>query len=457
MHAQIVIGGRRLAVATALVCAVVLYVGWTATGEGHHPHNARSAVPRLCIEPSGAEVCPGAPAPHRSGARVRSATDSMARPLDAFALELLRHLGGRGNLVTSPYSVAMSLGMVGAGAAHRTVRQIEKVLHAASLTQMTGGLESLRARLSQEQSVAGKEDPRDAAQLTTADGSWVQTGFAVKPAFQDTIATVFDAPLQSENFEAGPQSAVNDINGWVAGKTKGIVQNVLAPDAIDRSTRMVIASAIYLDAHWALPFDPKNTQTGAFVTTSGKRRAVAFMRQNSTFRYASGPSYRAVDLPYLASDLSMLIVMPDREALPDFQAHFGVRQLNRVVYKLSKSSIELGMPRFRLDCGIQLNTALSSMGMPDAFHPLMADFSGIAGKPGALYLSLVEHAADLQVGEQGTVATAATVEVIKAISAPIVRHRATFTLNHPFLYFIRDDGTGTILFAGRLVDPGQSC
>jgi serpin B len=432
---QITLSGWLTVVVLVLASIALLWATGTSAADDHRSSNLGSG----------------------GGGRVNTAAaGSIGQSLDAFSFQLLRRVGGGENLVVSPYSVATTLGMVGAGAAHETARQIERVLHTSSLLQMDGELASLRAQLGQEQSQAGESDPADAAQLAMSSGAWVQSQLAVRPAFDSTLVDDFAAPLQMENFAADPELATSDINGWVANNTGQRLQNILAPGAISTDTRLVVASTIYLAAHWRLPFDPKLTRPESFVTAGGRHAPTEFMRQSgpaSRFPYASGPDYRAIDLPYRGSDLSMLVVMPDRNGLASFQRHFNASKLNQVIGGLRERTVDLGMPRFHLNFREGLNAVLAAMGMPNAFHPGVADFSGIAGDPGSLYLSLLMHAADLEVDEQGTIASAASVGIVDTISAPLALRAVRLTLNHPFLYFIRDDATGTILFAGRLADP----
>jgi serpin B len=166
-----------------------------------------------------------------------------------------------------------------------------------------------------------------------------------------------------------------------------------------------------------------------------------------------GAGYEAVDLPYLYSTLSMLVVMPSRGTLGRFEQGLGVGSLTRVAASLRPRQVALRMPRFHIVEHAELNQVLSALGMPLAFSD-QADFSGITAQI-PLKIATVQHSADLKVDEYGTVAAAATgVALMPTAVAPSPVTR--LTLDHPFLLFLRDDATGAVLFAGRLADPTAS-
>jgi serpin B len=178
-----------------------------------------------------------------------------------------------------------------------------------------------------------------------------------------------------------------------------------------------------------------------------------FMTQAPTeFGYAQAPDYVAIDLPYLGSDLGMLLVMPRGGTLARFEAGLTAAQLGAIAQALAPRRVKLSMPRFELVAHRSLNEALSALGMPVAFSD-SADFSGITAQE-PLKIATVEHGADLKVTEQGTVAAAATGIVAEpTAAAPSATMRVT--LDHPFLLFLRDERSGAILFAGRVADPTQ--
>jgi serpin B len=213
----------------------------------------------------------------------------------------------------------------------------------------------------------------------------------------------------------------------------------------------VLANAIYLAAHWADPFTRSETAPGPFYTGAGPAVQVPFMTQTPVeLSYTQGRSYQAVDLPYLSSTLSMLLVMPAPGTLAAFEQGLSAGSVERIYRTLTAGRLDLHVPRFHLTFDTGLVPVLSELGMPVAFTDA-ADFSGITTQTG-LKIAAVEHAADLRVDEAGTVAAAATgISLEPTAVEPLPAQR--ITLDHPFLAFLRDDATGAILFVAQVADP----
>lgn len=176
------------------------------------------------------------------------------------------------------------------------------------------------------------------------------------------------------------------------------------------------------------------------------------MGQTETFEYATGPGYQAVDLPYRGSTLSMLVVLPRKSgSVAGLEGQLREVGLATVVDGLSSRVVELEMPRFHLKTEAELNGPLKALGMKLPFSEA-AEFSGIAAA-GSLKIGEVRHVADIKVNEEGTEAAAATgiTETAESERAPV--ESVVFKADHPFLFFVRDDDTGAVLFAGRLTNP----
>ena len=362
------------------------------------------------------------------------------------AIALLQRLGqGGSNVVFSPYSIATALSMVDSGAAGSTATEIDHVLHTSHPAAVAAGLAALDARLTTPSSAP--HSPR----LHLAGGLWVQSGLALKKPFTQTLASLFGAPPQLVDFAKAPQSARQAINSWVAAHTAQLIKNLFPAGTITAQTSAVLANAIFLSAHWTDPFTRSQTAPGPFYTGAGPTVQVPFMTQTPVeLGYAHGDGYQEVNLPYLHSTLSMLLIMPTPGTLARFEQGLTTGSLARFERALASKQVELHVPRFHLTFDTELNSVLSALGMPVAFTDA-ADFSGITSKT-SLKIAAVEHAADLRVDEQGTVAAAATgisLEPTAIAPAPATR----LTLDHPFLVFLRDDATGTILFTAQVTDP----
>lgn len=146
--------------------------------------------------------------------------------------------------------------------------------------------------------------------------------------------------------------------------------------------------------------------------------------------------------------MSMLVILPDAAQFGAFEASLSAERVQGIVDALQPADIDLTLPKFEYDAGLDLTETLADMGMPAAFGA-EADFSGMTGDR-SLYISDVVHKAFITVDEEGTEAAAATA-VAMAESAMALN--PTLTVDHPFIFLIRDDETGTILFLGRVLDP----
>jgi serpin B len=220
--------------------------------------------------------------------------------------------------------------------------------------------------------------------------------------------------------------------------------------SISPSTDLVLADAVYLKARWATAFDPTMTAPGAFEPELGPAVQTPFMNETVVLPYATNRDYRAIELPYEHSQLALLAVMPAPGTLPRFERQLTARGLSAIAGSLRDRFLGLAMPKLHLSVQTSLNGVLASLGMPIAFTR-EADFTGISDRP-QLALTAVEHAAVLRIDEAGTVAAAATGISVgpTAIAVPPITQ---VRLDHPFLLFLRDRATGTILFAARVENP----
>ena len=371
---------------------------------------------------------------------------------NGLAIDLLRALARPDeNTVFSPYSIQAALAMVDAGAAGETAAQIRRVLRAPAATSLDASNATLANDLQGATHAAGGADAKHGVNLSIANSLWLQTGFTPKHAFTDALTRYFAASAQQLDFTKDSEGARGTINKWVADRTAGHIQGLMPPGSITGDTKLVLANAVYLRAHWTYPFDKDATSPGPFFTGSGAKKSAEIMGlPATTLSFTKTKAYEAIELPYEHSTLSMVIVMPPRGALATFQRELTPASLGTVLASLHAGRVKLLLPRFHLTIHSDLVPTLSALGMPIAFSG-NADFSGITTAV-PLAIGTVQHGADLKVDELGTVAAAATgVSVVATAVAPLPA--PTVDIDHPFLLFLRDSATGAILFAGRVSDP----
>jgi serpin B len=377
---------------------------------------------------------------------------------NSFAFELYRRISDEGdNMFFSPFSISVALAMTYSGARNETETQMATVLHFNFPQDKLHALfNALDLELASRQRSEGNEDGKY-LQLNIANSTWVQDGYDFLQQFLDTLALNYGAGIWLVDFQSNPEEARLAINDWVARQTEDKIKDLLPQGSIDQLTRLVLANAIYFNAAWAIPFDEELTYYGDFHLTDGSTVTVPMMmpqagvgENNEMYSYATGPGYLAVELPYYGGEFSMLIVVPEQGTFTAFEQRLDYPLIEEIVNNLKEETIILKMPKFGCESTFDLSRTLAEMGMPDAFDDRVADFSGMDGQVGQLYIGKVVHKSFLSVDEAGTEAAAATAVLIVGVGLP-----QEIIINRPFIYMIRDIKTGAILFLGRVKRPGS--
>jgi len=367
------------------------------------------------------------------------AADSRIMPvMNAFTTASYKQLAGDdGNLILSPFNIATALSMALAGASGQTAAEIQSVLQVHYDPTYDAALGALLADLTKAGNTGGNE-------LHTANGLWVQKGFAIQPAFENTLTNNYHAPLTPLDIIANPEAARSQINGWTEEHTKEKIKNLLPAGSLDAHTRLVLTSAIYFYGKWQNPFLTSRTQPAPFTLPTGATTQVNFMKQISHFGYAETPSAQILEMRYAGTGIAFDVLLPKTvSGFLDLEKSLTLDSLTGWLGNLTTRNVQVSLPKFRAESEFSLGEALSTMGMPTAFTD-KADFSGINPKHG-LEISKVVHKAFVDVSEQGTEAAAAT--GIPMMPTAVMPERAVvFRADHPFIFLIRDTRTGVVLF-----------
>ncbi len=287
--------------------------------------------------------------------------------------------------------------------------------------------------------------------VRTANSLWGQQDTVFEQIFLDTLAANYGAGMHLVDYKTAAEEARAAINEWVADETEDKITDLIPEGGLNALTRLVLVNAVYLDATWAAQFDPELTSEGQFTTLAGDPVAASMMFQSSSFPYASGNGWQAVELPYLRDELAMLVVVPGAGRFTEVESRLNGGLIDEVVGQLGMGpEVDLTMPKFEFRTQAGLSDALAGLGMPSAFDPASADFSGMTAQE-ALFISDVIHEAYIAVDEEGTEAAAATAVVMRATAAPV--ETVELTIDRPFLFALRDRDTGALLFMGRVTDP----
>jgi serpin B len=374
---------------------------------------------------------------------------SLVKGNSEFAFDLYARLRARdGNVFFSSYSISNALAMTYAGARGPTATQMAAALR----FPMDGDrLHQGFAKVNRDVNGAGA---RGGAELTVANALWTQMGLPTLPAFQATVKNLYGAGLTPLDFKRGPEKARMTINAWVEQQTRDRIKDLIPEGALTPDTRVVLTNAIYFKGKWKYAFPEEATRNDKFTLSTGRTIGdVPLMSQQRQLRYLDGGSFQALELPYDANQQSMIVFLPKQAGgLAELEKTLTAARVTDWLANMTVHDVYVTLPRFKVTAEFQLKDALSELGMPVAFSPGKADFSGIAtAEP--LWLSAVIHKAYVDVNEKGTEAAAATGAMIHTLSAREEPKPAVFRADHPFFFVIRDNGTGSLLFAGRLVNP----
>jgi len=373
--------------------------------------------------------------------------NSLVKGNNNFCLELYNNLKDReGNLFFSSYSISTALAMTYAGARGDTEKQIADVLHFPADQKL------FHPAFSQLQNDLNAIEKKGDVLLSIANALWAQKGDTFLDSFLNCTQNYYDAGLYFVDF-AKSKEARKKINDWVEEKTHDKIKDLIKPPIPDRLTSLILTNAIYFKGSWYNPFEKKKTINDDFYLSKDVIVQVPMMSQKSDYRYIDYGSFEALELPYEGEDLSMFIFLPKAiDGLTVFEKHFSADTVSMWIDHLTHTyerDVIVTIPKFKTTCEFELAPTLSKMGMSDVFS-WNADFSGMNGKRD-LFISNVIHKAFVDVNEEGTEAAAATAVVMLKSAAPI--KPIEFIADHPFLFFIRENTTGSILFVGRIIDP----
>jgi serine protease inhibitor len=333
----------------------------------------------------------------------------------------------------------------------------------------------------------------DRYELRVANALWGEKTYPFKQSFLDVIhkhlGTGGAFPV---DFKTNHEAARKEINDWAAKQTKGRIKDILPPRSVGKLTRLVVTNAIYFKGEWALPFDPKSTSKQPFSLADGTRseaplmarqgltggRYGAFNHDGSFFAtptrvalgkvdpgtlYPGKDGFEVVELPYKGGDLSMVVIAPrSADGLAALDKQLTGANLTAWLGKLKERRVNVYLPKFKLETAYTLNGPLDALGIKRAFHDPRgkdpADFSGMTDSQEVedkLFISKVLHKAFVEVSEKGTEAAAVTAVVMVATaSAPVNRpFTPDFRADRPFVFLIRDQKSGAILFLGRITQP----
>ncbi|CAO2636444.1 Serpin B10 [Lemmus lemmus] len=395
---------------------------------------------------------------------------SLAVSINQFALEFSKKLAESAegkNMFFSPWGISTSLAMVYLGTRGTTAAQMSQVLHLDKGQLFKSGPASEKKRKMELNSDKVEEmhsdfqtlaaevlKPGNSYILKTANRIYGEKTYPFHNKYMKDMQTYFGAEPQSVNFVGASGQIRTEINSWVENQTEGKIPNLLPDDSVDSMTRMVLVNALYFKGTWEHQFSVQNTTERPFRINKTTTKPVQMMSMKKDLQVFHIEELQTIglELYYQNRDLSLFLLLPEEVN--------GLEQLERAItYEklhewtsadmLDTFEVQLYLPKFKLEESYDLKSALSSMGMTDAFSQSKADFSNMSPDRN-LFLSNVFHKTFVEINEEGTEAAAGTgSEVSLRIKKPSIE----FNADHPFLFFIRHNKTNSILFYGRFCSP----
>lgn len=371
--------------------------------------------------------------------------DVAVRAVNDLALDLYRVLSGGGeNLCFSPYSISSAFAMTYAGARGETAAEMKEALHYGEDIHESNRILKM--------SVSGA--PESAGELAIANSIWPMRGYRFLNAYKNLLRRDYDVEVTPLDYKRQPERSRRAVNEWVEEKTRERIKDILPPNSVGVDTRLVLVNAVYFKAPWIEAFKDFNTADADFFVTSADRRSVRMMNAVDTYHYMDRNDFQAVKMLYKQGAYSMTLILPkQRSGMPAFESALTPELLKEIQTMSERRRLDLYVPKFKAERTFDVSETMQFLGIRQAFDPTRADFSGMNGKRD-LYISAAIHKAFVEIDEEGTEAAAATAISVSRMSAPInVPEPLVFRADHPFIFMIQDEASGTILFMGKVVKP----
>jgi serine protease inhibitor len=346
------------------------------------------------------------------------------------------------NIFVSPLSVSMALGMTYNGADGETKEAMEKTLELSDLT-----MEEINESYKNLINLLTQLDPK--VQFDIANSIWSRNNLTPEKKFLDLCSEYFYAQVTGMDFSKS--DAADIINAWVDENTNGKIKEIVGKP-IDPYTVMFLINAIYFKGAWTYQFDKNVTKDAPFFLEDDSWIICRMMEQKALHRYFSNEVFEVVDLPYGDGSFSMTILLPQKnKKVDDILTNMNQENFDLWISSLSfpEDSFNVYIPKFKLDYKIELKQVLGILGMSIAFSE-EADFSKMY-KEGSVCIDEVLHKTFVEVNEEGT--TAAAVTSVRMATTSLVF--SGFRADRPFLFVIRENQSGTILFIGKIMNPSS--
>ncbi|XP_057457351.1 serpin-ZX-like [Lotus japonicus] len=365
------------------------------------------------------------------------------------------------NMVFSPLSLHLVLSMIAAGSDGSTLDELLLFLGSKSTDQLNSFASQLVSTMLSDASSAG------GPHLCFANGVWVEQSLPVHHSFKQIMNADYKATLASVDFCTKADQVANEVNSWVKTKTKGLIKDLLPRESLNSLTRLILANALYFKGAWEEKFDASMTKDGNFHLLNGTTVKVPFMVSNEKQFISDFYGYKVLGLPYKQDyrqgedkrQFSMYFFLPDaKDGLSTLVENVTLEPAF-LESKLPNKKVEVydfRIPKFKISVGFEASDILKELGVTSSFLD-DANLAKMIDSPSAdqnLYVSKIFHKSFIEINEEGTKAAAtASDQWERGSNCRPTPRPVTFVADHPFLFVIREDLTGTILFIGQVLNP----
>jgi len=375
-----------------------------------------------------------------------------------------------GNLLFSPFSIQTALSMASLGSRGNTLDELMGFFSGAPNGE--GLIRDLTTMKTLFGSALPKFHSNENFTIETANSMFVQEDYNILGDLVTDLGKYFETSITSTNYSK-PQSAADLINHWVEEKTRNKIRNLVPAEAINQDTKIVLVNALYFKGLWLNVFDKKQTRKGTFHISDTQTVETDFMHQRKELKIGSFRENTIVALPYAGDRFVMYLFVPHKISdLDGFSMEETEKNTDEPlsvlenvlvsdpeglsdaldIEKFEDIKVDLLIPKFKIEASMGLKENLEKLGVKAPFSIHDADFSGISGERD-LFISDALHKAFLEVNEEGSEAAAAT--AIMFATRMLMPDPPAMHFDRPFVFFIKDELTGVVLFQGRVVEPTQ--
>ena len=382
-----------------------------------------------------------------TGSNGRPLSMQAAKAVSKFTFDIYRYMATKSanGLFISPYSISSALSMTYAGAAGETAGEMRSVLHFDPDMHR-----SMAALINDISSV-----PEGTALIKTANALWPSKDEKLVQKYKDMMDRFYGASLTPLDYREKTEEARMTINEWVGKETEDKIKNLIGEGILNKDTSLVLTNAVYFKSEWMKKFEPGNSRAMPFYASPSEPVPTVMMtKTESGIRYLKEDGIEIAEIPYKDNRFSMVVILPQKGTdLRKTERKLDYTRFIKWTTLMSPQKVKLTIPKFKTEQSFELSEALKGMGITEAFDPARADFSGMNGKRN-MYISAALHKTFIEVGEEGTEAAAATAVIMtKTSMAPDSGDIIEFKADRPFIYIIKDNVTGAILFIGRCTRP----